>query len=69
MNRFPGAFIGYDVKSNQKTIKSTPGPGFYEPSSGEKKSHNVELQRGGVKKEKLCDYKDRIIKKSFNLAK
>lgn len=30
MTRFTGIGIGYDVKSNAKRIKLTPGPGEYE---------------------------------------
>ena len=52
MTRFAGVGIGYDVKSNQKEIKLTPGPGDYDIMPPEnqtfiKKTHNYALQNGG----------------------
>ena len=45
MTRFTGISLGYDVKSNQKRIKLTPGPGEYDvkDSSVNKPTHNYLL--------------------------
>ena len=52
-NRFKGIGIGYDVKSNAKMIKKSPGPGDYETinknnSAVHKSSFNFKLSRGGI---------------------
>ena len=54
MSRFNGVSLGYDVKSNQKIIKATPGPGDYDTVPADansviKKTHNYALNNGGVK--------------------
>ena len=45
MTRFTGISMGYDVKSNAKRIKLTPGPGEYESHSDSvtKHTHNFVL--------------------------
>lgn len=55
MNRFSGISLGYDVKSNQKLIKLTPGPGNYDTVPADKNSviiptFNYALQNGGIQK-------------------
>ena len=69
--RFAGVSLGYDVKSNQKQIKYTPGPADYDtiPSHSNSviiKTHNYSLNRGGIKLP-LQDYepKESLMTKSF----
>ena len=64
MTRFAGISLGFDVKSNQKEIKLTPGPGDYDIMPPEnqtflKKTHNYALQNGGKLLPKTTsDYKN-----------
>jgi len=68
MTRFAGIGMGYDVKSNQKDIKLTPGPGDYNIMPPEnqtflKKTHNYALQNGGKMLSKTStEYKNEGIK-------
>lgn len=70
-NRFKGIGMGYDVKSNAKMIKRSPGPGDYETiNSGDtavnKSTFNFKLSRGGIEAKQTCtEIKEEYIAKSL----
>lgn len=66
MTRFTGISLGYDVKSNQKRIKLTPGPGEYESKEDSVTipTHNYLLNKGGLKQKEITP-KEELMQRSF----
>mmetsp|Transcript_9502 Transcript_9502/g.14558 ORF Transcript_9502/g.14558 Transcript_9502/m.14558 type:complete len:124 (+) Transcript_9502:340-711(+) len=69
MLRFDGVSFGYDVKSNQKEITLTPGPGDYVPdimNTLARRSHNFKLNHGGLDAPKdMRQAKEQLVKGSY----
>jgi len=69
MSRFSNISLGYDVKSNQKMIKLTPGPGQYETVPADdnaviKKTFNHALKHGGIRVDAMTP-KEVLMVKTF----